>query len=380
MLLLTLPAACGVKVESSRPADEGRVAAPAPAAATPMPPLEPVEPAQPAFRVVAPEGNSPEFVQSVRETPGVAGVAQVSLTGISTEAGGGAAHISVAAVKPLDYRPLSPVKTAQADFVWYALMRGEIVLAHEEQAQLGIPLGARIPLRGPAGEVRFRVGGLAANGVPNLAGALMSLDRAQQLGVGDPNFLLVGVRPGEPMEPVREALAGLPGAQVEVVGGLTGKAVITGRAASRAFGSFSYVPNPDGTISPDPKWVRKNVVTRRVPILGSVVCHRLMIPQLEGAMRELEGAGLASLINVRDYHHQGGCYVPRFIGRDPGRPLSLHAWGLAIDINVDTNPPGARPRQDPRLVETMERWGFRWGGRWSPPDGHHFELAALLKA
>jgi hypothetical protein len=33
---------------------------------------------------------------------------------------------------------------------------------------------------------------------------------------------------------------------------------------------------------------------------------------------------------------------------------------------------------DPRVVSIMEKWGFRWGGRWSPPDGHHFELAALI--
>ncbi|MGH9196423.1 MAG: M15 family metallopeptidase, partial [Acidimicrobiia bacterium] len=155
---------------------------------------------------------------------------------------------------------------------------------------------------------------------------------------------------------------------------------ISGPNAARAFGSFGYIQNEDGTIAPDPAWVKKNIVKSKVPILGDVVCHRYLIPQLKAALSEIEGEGAAASIDVADYHYQGGCFVPRLIrGQDPGRSVSMHAWGLAIDINVKQNPAGSPSKMDPRVVAAFERWGFRWGGRWSPPDAHHFELAALVQ-
>ena len=58
--------------------------------------------------------------------------------------------------------------------------------------------------------------------------------------------------------------------------------------------------------------------------------------------------------------------------------LSLHAWGVAIDINAAANPFMGRSRQDPRLVRTMQRHGFTWGGEWpTRPDPMHFELRNL---
>ncbi|MGH2726880.1 MAG: M15 family metallopeptidase, partial [Actinomycetota bacterium] len=42
------------------------------------------------------------------------------------------------------------------------------------------------------------------------------------------------------------------------------------------------------------------------------------------------------------------------------------------------NPYGEKPRQDPRLVALMERWGFTWGGRWLVPDGMHFEFVRFV--
>jgi hypothetical protein len=68
-----------------------------------------------------------------------------------------------------------------------------------------------------------------------------------------------------------------------------------------------------------------------------------------------------------------GCFAPR---RIPGSGnLSLHAWGLAIDLNASRNPQGARPTQSLRLVHIFEEEGFAWGGRWpTAPDGMHFEL------
>jgi hypothetical protein len=151
-------------------------------------------------------------------------------------------------------------------------------------------------------------------------------------------------------------------------------AFLTGSRAARAFGAFSYRYFPDGTIQPDARWVRHSIVTESVPILGSVTCHRLMIPQLRGALREVVRSGLAS--KIRTYN---GCYVPRFMERDPKHTVSLHTWGIAIDLNAASNGRGTRGSMDPQVVAIFKRWGFRWGGDWSWTDPMHFELGALLK-
>jgi hypothetical protein len=120
----------------------------------------------------------------------------------------------------------------------------------------------------------------------------------------------------------------------------------------------------------DPGFLRRHIVTRRVPILGSVTCHRAMIRPLRAALAGLRRRGLSRLVNPGDY---AGCYAPRRI--QPRGQLSLHAWGVAIDINASANPFMGRSRQDRRLVRTMQRHGFTWGGDWpTRPDPMHFEL------
>jgi D-alanyl-D-alanine carboxypeptidase len=133
------------------------------------------------------------------------------------------------------------------------------------------------------------------------------------------------------------------------------------------------LPYGDDWIRLDPAFLRRYVVSRSVPILGSVTCHRKMIPPLRAALGELARRGLSRLVNPGDY---AGCYAPRRI--QPRGQLSLHAWGVAIDLNASANPFMGRSRQDRRLVRTMERHGFTWGGDWpTRPDPMHFELRSL---
>src|SRR5215213_8257583 len=136
------------------------------------------------------------------------------------------------------------------------------------------------------------------------------------------------------------------------------------------FGEFAVrLPYGATWIGIDPRWMRRNIVTRSVPILGAVTCHRAMIAPLRRALDRLRHQGLARLVDPGDY---AGCFAARRIA-DSGS-LSLHAWGLAIDVNASKNPQGSTPRQDPRVVQAFEREGFTWGGRWpTAPDGMHFE-------
>ena len=118
-----------------------------------------------------------------------------------------------------------------------------------------------------------------------------------------------------------------------------------------------------------PAFVHRYIVHRRVPILGTVTCHRALIPHLRAALGELARRGLSGLVNPGDF---AGCYAPRRI--QPRGQLSLHAWGLAVDLNASRNPFRGSSHQDRRLVRTMEKHGFTWGGRWpTRPDPMHFE-------
>jgi hypothetical protein len=150
------------------------------------------------------------------------------------------------------------------------------------------------------------------------------------------------------------------------------QAELTGTGAD--FGSFTYTYTPDGSIQPDPAWVSEYIRTESVPILGSVTCHKLMLPQLRAALQQVVNSGLADKINPGEY---GGCYVPRFIASDPSNPVSLHTWGIAIDLNVPGNQRGTAGEIDRRVVAIFKSWGFAWGGDWDYTDPMHFELARL---
>ena len=149
-----------------------------------------------------------------------------------------------------------------------------------------------------------------------------------------------------------------------------GDAVMPQLLIKKYFGEFAAASNGDGTITIDRNWVRNNIVQAHVPVLGTVTCHRALIPQLRAALREIKDDGYGFLIDRSEF---GGCYGARFINGVPGTRLSHHAWGIAIDLNVAENTFGARPTQDPRIISAMENHGLTWGGRWLVPDGMHFE-------
>lgn len=143
-----------------------------------------------------------------------------------------------------------------------------------------------------------------------------------------------------------------------------------------AVGTFSYRWFADGSVQPDPAWVAANIRTESVPILGRVTGHKVLFPQLRGALDEVVARGLAHEIHPEEY---GGCYVPRFIGRDPGQGLSLHTWGIALDLNVPGNPRGVPGEINRDVVAIFKKWGFAWGGDWRWTDPMHFELARLVR-
>lgn len=72
----------------------------------------------------------------------------------------------------------------------------------------------------------------------------------------------------------------------------------------------------------------------------------------------------------------GGSYSFRLM-RGINR-LSMHAYGCAVDFDVERNGLGdATPHfaNCPLVLDAFAQEGWVWGGRWSRPDGMHWQAA-----
>lgn len=344
--------------------------------------LPDASPASPAYLVKLPRPIGDKGLKAISKTRGVAVVAPVMTARLPVEGPRGSADLEVAVVDPLSYRSIAPASTRDAEFVWTSLLAGEAVVTFNAARKLGLRGEGEVDLPG-AGAVT--VGAFADNGVPNVADLLIGPAVGKRLGLGGPSLLAVGAKTDATIEALGKDLRRrLPNARLTRMTPRNPTLLEPsaapqpiGTASGGLIGTLHFKVLKGGFVEPDPAWVAANIATGTVPILGRVHCHRLLFDQLRAALAEIEREDLASSIRPADY---GGCYVPRFIDRDPRRPLSMHAFGLAFDINVSTNHFGTRGDLDPRMVEVFERWGFAWGGRWSTPDPMHFELARLLSS
>ena len=335
--------------------------------------------ADPAYVAKVKNGLSGDRIQKVSATPGVAVLAPVSIRKMTVRGPRGKRVLRVASVDPLPFRSVAPAVTRDAEFVWTALMSDRAVITFEAAKRLGIKSSEELRL----GNSAIQVGAFADNGVPNIADVLVSPQVARQVDLGAPRVLVVGAKTGVTIESLgRDLKKRLPNARFRRIRSESLQPAsqpapqAVGTATGATIGTMSFRILKNGFIDPDPAWVASNIATGTVPILGTVRCHRIMFPQLSAALGEIAERGLADEIRVGEY---AGCYVPRFIDRDPRRGLSMHAFGLAFDINTSTNGLGTRGDLHPEVVATFEKWGFAWGGRWSRPDPMHFELARIIQ-
>jgi len=287
--------------------------------------------------------------------------------------------LPAAGVDPAAFRAFTPSGTAEVTAVWDAAVRGEVIVSHDTAQQLKLPLGGTVNVVEPTGAVTpLRVGAFADTGLAGVE-VIVSNDLADRLALPAPNAVIIAAANVDLTALAKAAKKTAPvAAEVDLLNHpiVSGRAFMNGGEAAKAFGVLPYKAYPDGTIVPDPAWVSANIVRATVPILGKVTCHRLMIPQLAGALGDIEAAGLADRIHPEQYQ---GCYVPKLI--EDSNSISMHTWGLAVDLNVPTNQRGTKGDMDPRVVAIFKSWGFRWGGDYvqSPPDPMHFELIALVR-
>jgi hypothetical protein len=328
-----------------------------------------------AFRnrvlVWTPGGFSPREVAHVRDSTWVAAISAVRL-----------GQLGVASAVP-GYQAV-PVEAISADGAAYAaalgapgaplagMLRYGVVLSHTGAALRHVRAGGRLRL---ANGRMLPVAGVVDDVL--LGGYELLVDRTlgQQLQLNHVEYLLVRPRGQRPA--FEAALRNLlPRRQLafHVYGDRpwlrAGEQVLPLAQLKARFGEFAVksLAHP----LPDPRWVARNIVTRQVPLLGTVHCHRRIIGDLAAAMAELRRDHLEALVDSADFRRHGRCYLAH-PQAGPGEWVSRSTWGVAIQLNVSANPPGQRPRPDRRLADVMARHGFAWGGDWVHPAGASFE-------
>ncbi len=288
--------------------------------------------------------------------------------------------ITVAAVDPATYRRFTPQGSAQLQAVWDRVAGGELAVtpALSRQLRRVTDRDGWLRLGNDVTAPDVHIGAVAPQ-APRID-AVVNDAWAADLGLPVGNALLVWTGETAPQEvrPTLERLAGAD-ASVQILGpdldiSVQQTAFLTGGSVASGVGSFSYRVLDGGRIAPDPAWVRANIRTERVPILGSVTCHRTLFPQLRAALTEVVQRGLADEIHPGEY---AGCYYPRFIAGTT--QLSLHAFGIALDLNVPGNLRGTRGEIDRDVVRIFQKWGFTWGGDWAWTDPMHFEMNSVVQ-
>ena len=317
----------------------------------------------------------PASVRSaVDRVTGVTATEPLSLSSLSANG----RTIAIAAVDPARFRRWTPVQSAQAQEVWDRVAGGEVAVDPSLPRRLEDPKGyLRLGATEDAPDVH--IGAYAP--LVRQVSAVVNEKRGAQLGVPAHNALLVStgdLTPSKVTGAIRRVLGPdttLQTLALEFNVDVLQTAVLTGGSVTSRVGTFSYTPHADGTVTPERSWVRAYIRTEEVPILGSVTCNKGMLPQLRAALTEVVRQGLADRIHPGEY---AGCYYPRFIANDPAKGLSLHSWGVAVDLNVPGNQRGTAGQMDRRVVAIFKKWGFAWGGDWRYTDPMHFEMAKVV--
>lgn len=144
------------------------------------------------------------------------------------------------------------------------------------------------------------------------------------------------------------------------------------------FGDISQYILPDHSL--DPRWQSEFLTRITLPFalplswdksraVDHISCHKLVGDIFEEVFGQLYNSGL-----YRKLTSFGGCFA--FRPQRTGTKLSTHAWGIAIDLNPETNQQGTAGDFDPEAVAVFAQAGFEWGGNWARPtrDPMHFQF------
>ena len=246
-----------------------------------------------------------------------------------------------------------------------------MLVSHEVAEELDLELGGDLVLTTEDATLPVRVGAFAANGAPPLADVLVPTAVAAQLGGTALNLLVVSA--ADDLETLAADLAEATGGEVELLRppapDLTDELVAAAQHRGRATlgATSSRSPTPRGPTAASRSTATGSPATSsrvQIPGMGTTLvppgrwsrsCTRPSRSCIEGGLYDhLDPAQFA------------GCFVARHIDWDPDKPLSMHAWGLAIDFNTRDNALGARPADGPARRRGLRAVGVRVGRPLEP--------------
>jgi hypothetical protein len=146
------------------------------------------------------------------------------------------------------------------------------------------------------------------------------------------------------------------------------------------FGNIYRYIRTDGSL--DPKWQADYLTRIELPFpltlswdeatsVRQITCHRRLAGIFGDVFQRVEQEGIQD--QIRTF---GGCFS--FRPQRTGSKLSTHAWGIAIDLNPQTNAQGTAGDMDGRVVAIFHDAGFQWGGHWpgGKKDPMHFQYCS----
>lgn len=134
----------------------------------------------------------------------------------------------------------------------------------------------------------------------------------------------------------------------------------------------------DGTL--DPSWQAEFLARTPLPfsiplswdrtkVVSQLLCHVKLREVFPAVFTSIAERGVQPLIKTF-----GGCF--NFRSKRTSGKLSTHSWGIAIDLNPETNAQGTSGDMASGVVEIFQEFGFKWGGDWSrsSKDPMHFQF------
>jgi hypothetical protein len=139
--------------------------------------------------------------------------------------------------------------------------------------------------------------------------------------------------------------------------------MVTSKDCLNKYGPAS-ASNPNLVVWDVPSQLEIGVIPKKI------YCNKDLIKPLEQAFRNLIDTGRVNELKTWD-----GCFnIRKMRGL---QSMSLHSWGVAVDMNAFENGLNQTPKLSAEFVKCFTDAGFDWGGTWKRKDGMHFQLSAL---
>lgn len=144
------------------------------------------------------------------------------------------------------------------------------------------------------------------------------------------------------------------------------------------FGDIRPFIRDDGTL--DPQWEQQQLTRAPLPfpipytgvphpLVTRIYCHKKLADLFVQVFTEIQKQGLAG--EIVSY---GGCFA--FRSKRLSAKISTHSWGIAVDLNPETNQQGTAGNMDLQVIKIFQSFGFKWGGEFSgkSQDPMHFQF------